>query len=63
MLSHHSQTLSTLYLLATGAIDDLLKFLDAIGEVYTGAPVKESHERFKSAAVDVGLAKPRKKEA
>lgn len=54
--AHHCQTLSTLYLLAGGNIDDLLKFLGAIGEAYAEAPANESRQRFKSAAIDVGLA-------
>ena len=60
LLSHHCQTLSTLYLLSAGAIDDLLKFLDGLGEAYARDAARQSRDRFKSAALDVGLAKPRK---
>lgn len=57
--AHHCQTLSTLYLLAGGSVDDLLKFLGAIGEAYAKAPANESRQRFKSAAIAVGLTKER----
>lgn len=60
MQSHHCQTLSMLYLMCAGAIDDLLKFLDALGEAYAREAAVRSGDRLKSLALDVGLVGPRK---
>lgn len=56
--SHCCQTLSMLYLFSAGALNDLLGFIDALGEPYAGEAAATSRLRFKAAAVDAGLTQP-----
>lgn len=57
---HRNETLSCLYLMAGGAIDTMVSLLGSLGEQHFVEAAKVSRLQFKQAAIDVGLAIPKR---
>lgn len=57
---HRNETLSCLYLMAGGAIDTMVSLLGSLGEQHFAEASKRSALQFKQAAIDVGLAIPKR---